>query len=248
VYIFVLSYFIGLVRKVLAKNLSFLGFIAPTVDYRNADCFLLNHAQEKPFVVDLASIPLKITQCLKSTIDVDIDYYLLRCRLQENIFLSRICAAYLEKNSTKLEKYLIGSSGIAGAREALFLLNLGYLAKNDFVVKAAWKNFCLNNHFEVLQAHNQSYAIDYLINKEEYSNQTLVVGDLEKPQKILVNREILVQKNRYFNRLFQSNFLEASETIIVLKDIGYTAKLQGINYEGFLCLLRCIIREKPMFP
>lgn len=206
-----------------------------------------NHTQARPFAVDPAFIPLKITQY--PTIDADnIDYYLLRCSLRENIFLSRICATYLEKNSDKLEKYLIESPGIASSRKALFLLNLGCLAKNDFIVKAAWKNFYLNNHFEVLQAHNQSYAIDYLINKKEFSNQTLVVGDLENPQEILVNREILVQRSRYFNALFQPNFLESSETVVILKDMDSTAKLQGIDYEGFLYLLRYIYTGKTHVP
>lgn len=248
VYTFVLVYFIGLARKIIAKNLPSLGFIAPTIDYRNVN-HLSNHTQEKPFVIDLASIPLKIIQYIESAVDADnIDYYLLRCSLQENIFLSRGCAAYLEKNPDKLEKYLIKSPGVANSRKALFLLNLGCLAKNDFIVKAAWENLCLNNHFEVLQAYNQSYAIDYLIDKKEFSNQTLVVGDLENPQEILVNREILVQRSRYFNMLFQPNFLEASETVVVLKDINHTTKLQGIDYEGFLYLLRYIYTGKTHVP
>lgn len=245
VYTFVLVYFIGLARKIIAKNLPSLSFIAPTIDYRKANHFLQNYAQAKPSIVDPASILLKLTQ----SVDADnIDYYLLRCSLQENIFLSKICAAYLEKNSDKLKKYLIESPGITSSRKALFLLNLGCLAKNDFIVKAAWKNLCLNNHFEVLQAYNQSYAIDYLINKKEFSDQTLVVGDLENPQEILVNRKILVQRSRYFNMLFQPNLLESSKTVVVLTELDHTAKPQGIDYEGFLYLLRYIYTGKTHVP
>jgi hypothetical protein len=250
VYTLVLVYFIGLVRKIIAKNLPFLGCIAPTVtDYRNinrlpnhARTHLPNRTRIKPFIIDLASI-------LSIPVDVsNIDTYLLKCSLRKNIFLSRACASYLEKNPDKLEKCLMESSGRAGARKALFLLNLGCLAKNDFIVKAAWENFCLNDHFEVLQAYNQSYAIDYLINKKEFSNRTLVVGDLEDPQEILVNREILAQKNRYFNMLFQPNFLESSETNVILKGMNCTEKLHGIDYEGFLYLLRYIYTGKTRIP
>ena len=127
--------------------------------------------------------------------------------------------------------------------KTLHLLNAGCLAKSTFVIEAVWEIICLNKNFKIFKADKKlTSALDHLINKKEFSNQTLVVGDLENPQ------EILVQRSRYFTMLFQPNFLEASETIVVLKGMNRTAKLQGIDYEGFLCLLRYIYTRKIHVP
>lgn len=45
------------------------------------------------------------------------------------------------------------------------------------------------------------------------------------------------QRNRYFHVLFQTTFLEGSQTTITLKDPDH---IQGIDYEGFLYLLHYI--------
>ncbi|PWU13127.1 MAG: hypothetical protein C5B45_06695 [Chlamydiae bacterium] len=76
----------------------------------------------------------------------------------------------------------------------------------------------------------------------------MVVGDLENPQEILVSRKILVQKSRYFHMLFQPNFLESSKTAVVLTGLDHTAKPQGIDYEGFLYLLRYTYTGKTHVP
>lgn len=46
------------------------------------------------------------------------------------------------------------------------------------------------------------------------------------------------QRNRYFHALFQASFLESTQTTITLKE--GSAKLQSIDYEGFLYLLHYI--------
>ena len=190
---------------------------------------------------------LKVIQSIESRlVPENVISYLVSTNFNQNITLAIACCSYIEQEKMigHLKEYLTKKP-----EKTLHLLNAGCLAKSNFVIQAAWQIICLNKNFKIFKADKKlTSALDYLINKKEFSNQTLVVGDLENPQEILVNREILVERSRYFNRLFESDFLEASEAIVVLKGMDRTAKLQGIDYEGFLCLLRYIYTGKIHVP
>ncbi|VHO05224.1 BTB/POZ domain-containing protein [Candidatus Rhabdochlamydia sp. T3358] len=191
------------------------------------------------FISNDHSKELEVVQWVKNRINTDnITYYLSMFSLGPNIILSIACTAYLEKNKPlpkNCQEHLIKSP-----RNALFILNAGCLAKDDLVIKTVWEIIFLNKNFEIFKADEKITSLDYLLNKKEFSNQTLIVGDSQNPQEILVNREILSQRNLYFHALFQTNFLEGSLIAIILKDQDHTKKLQNIDYEGFLYLLRYI--------
>lgn len=163
--------------------------------------------------------------------------YLVSANFSQNITLAIACCSYIEKEGMigRLKEYLTKKP-----EKTLDLLNAGCLAKSDFVIKVVWEIICLNKNFKIFKEDKRlTSALDYLINKEEYSNQTLIVGNLQNLQTVLVNREVLAQRNAYFNGLFQTDFAEASQSAIMLKDQDHT-KLQGIDDEGFLYLLRYI--------
>lgn len=174
----------------------------------------------------------KVIQSIQSRLAPEnILSYLKIANSSRNIPLATACCIYIEKNSKTSE--LINKN----PEKIILLLNAGCLAKNDLFIQKILEIIYLNN-FEIFKT-KLTPALGYLLNKEEFSNQILLVGDLQNPQEILVNREILSQRNRYFHALFQTTFLEGSQTTITLKDQDHT-KLQSIDYEGFLYLLHYI--------
>lgn len=181
---------------------------------------------------------LKVIQSIQSRlVPENVISYLVSANFSQNITLAIACCSYIEKEEMigHLKEYLTKKP-----EKTLHLLNAGCLAKSNFVIKAVWEIICLNKSKKFKADKKFTSALDYLINKEEYSNQTLIVGDLQDLQTVLVNKEILAQRNAYFNSLFQTDFAEGSQTAIILKDQDRTIKLQGIDYEGFLYLLRYI--------
>ena len=166
--------------------------------------------------------------------------YLISTNFSQNITLATACCSYIEKEETtglvNLKEYLMKKP-----EKMLHLLNAGCLAKSNFVIKVVWEIIYLNKNFKIFKEDKKlTFALDYLVNKEEYSNQALIVGNVQNPRAVLVNREVLVQRNAYFNRLFRTDFAERSQPTIILKDQDRTIKLQSIDYEGFLYLLRYI--------
>lgn len=174
----------------------------------------------------------KMMQLVKSRLAPEnVMAYLVGTNFTQNITLATACCSFIEESKNGLEnliRYLIKKP-----EQGIALLNAGCLAKNDFVAQVVWKILDLNKNFEIFKIEDKQVtsALDYLINKKEFSNQTLLVGDLQNPQKILVNREILFQRNDYFQQLFQDNFLQRPPSVITLNN------LQSIDYEGFLYLL-----------
>jgi hypothetical protein len=138
---------------------------------------------------------LEVIQAIKSRlVPENVFYYLVSTNFTQNITLATVCCSFIEENKNirlaKLREYLAENP-----EKMISLLNAGCLAKNDFVTKAVWKILYLNKNFEIFKTDKRmTSALDYLINKEEFSNQILLVGDLQNPQKILVSREILAQK------------------------------------------------------
>ena len=160
--------------------------------------------------------------------------YLISTNFSQNITLATACCEYIEENRMHM---LSESNCLKEPEKMLPLLNAGCLAKNDLIVKAIWKTLYLNKDLALFKADKKIISsLDYLLNKKEFSNQTLIVGDSQNPQEVLVNREILSQRNRYFHALFQTNFSEGSQDAITLKD----QDTESIDYEGFLYLLRYI--------
>ena len=207
-------------------------------DSKYENLLFFNSYLEKSLLIFISndhSKELEVIQWVKNRINTDnITYYLSMCSLGPNIILSIACTAYLEKNKPlpkNCQEHLIKSP-----RNALFILNAGCLAKDDLVVKTVWEIIFLNKTFEIFKTDEKITSLDYLLNKKEFSNQTLIVGDSQNPQEILVNREILSQRNRYFHALFQTNFSEGSQDVIMLKN----QDTKSIDYEGFLYLLRYI--------
>lgn len=182
---------------------------------------------------------LEVIQSIQSRlVPENVISYLVSANFSQNITLAIACCSYIEKEEMigHLKEYLTEKP-----EKTLHLLNAGCLAKSNFVIKAVWEIICLNKNFKIFKADKKlTSALDYLLNKEEYSNQTLIVGEVQNLRKILVNKEILAQRNAYFNSLFQASFAEGSQSAITLKDQDRTIKIQGIDYEGFLYLLRYI--------
>lgn len=178
---------------------------------------------------------LKVIQSIQSRlVPENVISYLVSTNFSQNITLAIACCSYIEKEEIigHLKDYLTKKP-----EKTLHLLNAGCLAKSNFVIKAVWEIICLNKNFKFFKADKRfTSALDYLINKEEYSNQTLIVGDLQNLQTVLVNKEILAQRNDYFKRLFQADFAEGSQCTIILKDQD-SIKLQSIDYKRFLYLL-----------
>ncbi|MGL4540363.1 MAG: BTB/POZ domain-containing protein [Candidatus Rhabdochlamydia sp.] len=177
----------------------------------------------------------EVIQAIKSRLlPKNVMAYLVSTNFSQNITLATVCCSYIEENEIfeKVEKYLIEKP-----EKTVSLLNAGCLVKNDFVIRQAWKILYQKKRFELFKTDKRmTSALDYLINKKEFSNQILLVGNLQNPQKILVSRELLAQRNKYFQGLFQGNFLEGDLPVIRLKD----QDLQSIDYESFLYLLRYI--------
>lgn len=184
---------------------------------------------------------LEVMQSIKRRlIPENVISYLVSANFRQNISLASTCCSYMEDNRIveikNLKEYLIEKP-----EKTISLLNAGCLAKSDLIIKAVWEIICLDNNFDIFKTDKQTTpSLDYLINKQEFSNQTLLVGNLQNPQPILVSREILVQKNEYFKGLFRADFSEGSQSSVILKD----QELQNVDYEGFLYFLRYIYAGK----
>lgn len=212
---------------------------------------------------------LEVIQIIKSRlVPENVIYYLSGTSFSQNTTLATACCSYIEENRAigirKLQEYLIEKP-----EKMNYLLNAGCLAKNDFIVKTVWKIICLSGNFAVFKEADKQItsALDYLVNKKEFSDQTLLVGNSQDPQEILIHREVLAQRSAYFNELFQVGFLEGSQSTIVLKEMEVfgkfekvdSQKLEKIDYdyeefesidyqEGFLCFLRYIYTGKADVP
>lgn len=177
----------------------------------------------------------EVIQAIKSRIfSKNVMAYLVSTNFSQNITLATVCCSYIEENEIfeEIGKYLKEKP-----EKTVSLLNAGCLVENNFVAEAVWEILYQKENFEIFRTDKRmTSALDYLLDKEEFSNQTLLVGDLQNPQKILVSREILAQRNKYFQGLFQGNFLEGDQPVIILKD----QDLQSIDYKGLLYLLRYI--------
>lgn len=148
---------------------------------------------------------LEVIQSIQSRlVPENVISYLVNANFSRNVTLATACCSYIEKEEMigHLKEYLIEKP-----EKTLHLLNAGCLAKSNFIIKAVWESICLKKDFKIFKADKKlTSALDYLIDKEEYSNQTLIVGEVKDLRKILVNKEILVQRSRYFNMLFQPNW------------------------------------------
>jgi hypothetical protein len=209
--------------------------------YKNNRCSYLIFSLEGYVLTRISGDQTKdpeVMQLIKSRLTPEnVMPYLIGTNFSQNITLATACCSFIEENKNGLEnliKYLIKKP-----EQGIALLNAGCLAKNDLVIKTVWDILYLNKNFEIFKIQDKrvTYALDYLIDKKKISNHTLLVGDLQNPKEILVNREILFQRNEYFQRLFQKSFSERASTI-ALKN------LQSTDYDGFLCLLRYIYTGK----
>lgn len=176
---------------------------------------------------------LKVIRSIQSRlVPENVISYLVSANFSQNSTLAISCCFYIEKEGMigHLKEYLTKKP-----EKTLHLLNAGCLAKNNFIIKAVWEITCLKKDFKISKADKKlTSALDYLINKEEYSNQILIVGEVKDLRKILVNKEILAQRNAYFNSLFQASFVEGAQPAITLKGQDRTIKLQGIDLQRVL--------------
>lgn len=214
--------------------------------YENKKCFSSIFSLEGYVLTHISGDQTKdpeVIKLIKSRLTPEnVVGYLANTNFAKKITLATACCSFIKENKNALEN-LIKHLGKKN-EQRIALLNAGCLAKNDFVTKIVWEILYLDKNFEIFKIQDKrvTSALDYLIDKKEFSNQTLLVGDLQNPKEILVNREILFQRNAYFQQLFQENFSERASFTIALKN------LQSTDYDGFLCLLRYIYTGKVDVP
>lgn len=169
--------------------------------------------------------------------------YLLRSSFKQNIILATACCSYLYEHAFDISAYIK-----THPEDAFHVLNASCLAKNDGIIQRSLESISHQN-LQIFNTDDQSVlALDYLIDREEFCNTTFLVGDLQNPKKVLVSKEILSQRSTYFQTLFQSIFLEGSQSVILFKDMDHTATETSIDYQGFLCVLRYIYARKVDIP
>lgn len=210
---------------------------------------------------------LETIQVIKSRlVPENVVYYLAGTSFSQNITLATACCSYIEENigTQSLQEYVKKKP-----EKIIHLLNAGCLAKNDYIVKTVWEILCSKGNYAGFKEANKQItsALDYLVNKKEFSNQVLLVGDFQERQEIFISREVLAQRSAYFHELFQVGFLEGSQSRIILKEIEAFGKFErvdsqkfnSIDYdyeefdsadykEGFLCFLRYVYAGKVDVP
>lgn len=163
---------------------------------------------------------------------INIICYLIRSSFCQNTTLATACCSYLDKHNIDISKHIT-----THPKDAFHALNAACLAKNDCVAQKSLRTI-LHQNLQIFKADHQSIqAFDYLIDKEEFCDVTLLVGNLQSPKR-----------SSYFKALLQSISLDRSPSMILLKDMDHTAKEISIDYQGFLYVLRYIYTRRDDVP